>query len=110
MMEQTLLQVKKKIEEADSIQKDRKKELLELLSVLELEIETLAKTNQEHAESIVGFTQASTHESTRKDKREDLHQLSLQGLASTIQGFETSNPRLVEIVNSICTALSNLGI
>ena len=41
MMQQTLLQVKKKIEESDSIQQDKKKELLELLSVLELEIECL---------------------------------------------------------------------
>ena len=110
MMEKTLLEVKKKIEEADSINEEKKKELLELLSVLQLEIETLAKTDQEHAESIVGFTQASAHESTRKEKREDLYQLSLQGLAGTIRGFESSNPRLVEIVNSICTALSNLGI
>jgi queuine/archaeosine tRNA-ribosyltransferase len=110
MMQQTLLQVKKRIQEADSIKEDKKKELLELLTILELEIDKLAKTNQEHAESIVGFTQASAHESTRKEKREDLHQLSLQGLAGTIQGFESSNPRLVEIVNSICTALSNLGI
>ena len=110
IMEKTLLEVKRKIEEADSIQAEKKKELLELLSVLQLEIETLAKTDQDHAESIVSFTQASAHESTRKEKREDLYQLSLQGLAGTIRGFESSNPRLVEIVNSICTALSNLGI
>ncbi len=36
--------------------------------------------------------------------------LSIEGLASSVQGFETSHPRLAEIINTFCTMLSNLGI
>ena len=42
--------------------------------------------------------------------RPQLLKLSLQGLSSSVEGFEGSHPNLVEIVNSICLALSNIGI
>jgi hypothetical protein len=110
MIQDTLSQVKKRIETADSIKDEKKKELMGLLSVLQNEIEQLAKTNPEHAESIVGFAQTSAHEAMRQQKRTDLHRLSLEGLAGTVEGIETSHPELVRIVNSICNALANLGI
>lgn len=110
MIQETLLEVKRKIEDADSISQAKKKELLDLFDVLQSEIESLATTNQERAESIAGFTRTSAHEAMRKEKSERLHQLSLEGLAGTVEGFESSYPRLVEVVNSISTALSNLGI
>lgn len=110
MIQETLVEVKRKIEEADSISNEKKKELLDLFAVLQSEIQNLAATNREHAESIAGFTQASAHEAIRKEKSERLHQLSLEGLAGTVEGFESSYPRLVEVVNSISIALSNLGV
>jgi len=39
-----------------------------------------------------------------------LRELSVRGLQSSVEGFEKSNPRLVEIVNTISNTLSNLGI
>jgi hypothetical protein len=110
MIQDTLRQVKKKIEKSNSIKDKNKKELLTLLSVLQSEIEQLAKTDSDHAESIVGFTRTSAHEATRKEKKPYLYKLSLDGLAKSVTGFEESHPRLVEVVNSISTALSNLGI
>lgn len=110
MINDTLLEVQRKIRNADSISAEKKKELLDLISVLQTEIEKLARTDRDHAESIARFTQTSTHEATRPERKEQLHELSLEGLGSTVKGFETSHPKLVEIVNSICTALSNLGI
>lgn len=110
MIKETLSQVRKKIENSDSINMDKKKELVDLLSVLQAEIEKLPVTDADHAESVVSFAQASTHEATRKDKRPHLYELSLEGLAESVKDFEVSRPRLTEIVNSICTALSNLGI
>jgi hypothetical protein len=44
---------------------ERRHELLELLAKLKLEAEELAKTHDDEAQSIVGFTQMSTHEATR---------------------------------------------
>ncbi len=77
---------------------------------MKLEITRLSETQIDHAESITGFTHLSTHEATREDKDPDLLHLSLQGLSSSVKGFESSHPKLVEIVNSICVMLSNIGI
>ena len=110
MIQETLSQVRTKIEKSDSINDESRKELLNLLSVLQSEIEHLSKTDLDHAESIVGFAQASAHEAIRKEKKPDLFKLSVDGLEESVRGFDESHPRLVEIVNSICTALSNLGV
>jgi TRAP-type uncharacterized transport system substrate-binding protein len=62
------------------------------------------------AESFTGFAQTSAHEATRKDKNEDLLDLSLKGLTSSVNELESSHPKLVEIVNRISYMLSNMGI
>jgi uncharacterized protein DUF4404 len=110
MIEETLSQIKKKIEKSGSVKEENKKELLDLLGVLQSEIEQLYKTDQDHAESILGFTQTSTHEATRMNRDPNLQKISLDSLQASVHGFESTHPRLVEIVNSISTALSNLGI
>jgi hypothetical protein len=110
MIEETLVRIRSKIEKADSLKQENKKELIDLLSDLQNEIQKLAATNPEVAESIVGFAQTSAHEATRAEKKDKLRSISLDALAETVAGFEDSYPRLVKIVNSICTSLSNLGI
>lgn len=110
MIQETLFQVKRRIEEADSITEEKKKELLDLFSRLQSEIEKLATTDQERAESIAGFTQTFAHEATRKEKIDHLHKLSFEGFVASVEGFESSHPKLVELVNSIFNSLSNLGI
>ena len=74
------------------------------------EVAELSKTHDEEAQSIAGFTQVSAHEATRDEPNPALLKHSLDGLAASVEGFEQSNPRLVDIVNRICTTLSNLGI
>jgi hypothetical protein len=37
-------------------------------------------------------------------------ELALQGLASSVEAFETSHPELVRIVNAISMMLANIGI
>ncbi len=110
MIETTLAKIAEKIQTVTSISDENKGELLNLLATLKVEIQTLAETESERAESITGFTQVSTHEAIRQEKNQRLLQLSLDGLASSVQGFETSHPRLVESVNAICQTLANLGI
>ena len=110
MTRETISQIKEKIEKSDSIKKENKQELLSLISVLQSEIEQLATTHSNQAESILGLTHASADEAMRKDRQSDLYESSVDKLRSSVQEFETSHPRLVEIVNSISTALSNLGI
>lgn len=110
MIKTTITNIENKIKRNASIQNKEKEELLNLLTGLENEVSELSKIDSEHAESITGFTQTSTHEATRKDKNEQLLTLSLKGLTSSVDELETSHPKLVEIVNRISHMLSNMGI
>ncbi len=110
MIEDTIGKIEARIQGADSVKEDRRQELLQLLGTLKSEVAQLSKTHGEQAQSIAGFTEVSTHEATRADQNPELLKLSLDGLGSSVQGFEESHPRLVQIVNSISRTLSNLGI
>ena len=110
MIEDTVSKIEAKIQGADSIKDERKRELLQLLGTLKSEISNLSKTHGEQAQSIAGFTEMSAHEATRSQQNPELLNLSLKGLSSSVEGFEKSHPRLVQIVNAISNTLSNLGI
>ncbi len=110
MIKTTIANIENKIKLNASIQDKEKTELLNLLTSLQNEVSELSKIDSEQAESITGFTQTSAHEATRKDKNEQLLTLSLKGLTSSVDELETSHPKLVEIVNRISQALSNMGI
>jgi hypothetical protein len=110
MIEDTVSKIEAKIQSADSIKDDRKRELLQLLGTLKAEVGQLSKTHGEQAESIAGFTEISTHEATRSEQNPELLELSLKGLSSSVEGFEKSHPKLVQIVNNISNTLSSLGI
>ena len=86
-----------------------RRELLKLLGTLKTEVAELSKTHGEQADSIASFAQLSAHEATRAEQNPQLRELSIQGLRSSVDGFEQSHPRLVQIVNAISNTLSNLG-
>jgi len=109
MIEDIIVKIESQIQAAD-VKDERRRELLELLNTLKSEVATLSKTHQEQATSIAGFTEISTHEATRAQQDPQLLKLSLEGLSSSVSGFEQSHPRLVQIVNAISNTLSNLGI
>lgn len=110
MIHDTLQKIEAKIQKSNSLPEEKKTELLSLLSTLKTEVNGLAETHAEQAESIAAFTEISTHEATRAEQNPQLLQVSLTGLSSSVEGFEQSHPRLVRIVNSICTMLSNSGV
>lgn len=110
MIEDTLKKIEARIRAAGTIAGDRKGELLQLLSTLHSEVAELAKTHSEHAESILSFAEVSAHEATRTQRNPRLLELSLAGLSSSVEEFEQSHPRLVQIANAISNALANLGI
>jgi prefoldin subunit 5 len=110
MIQNTLNEIEAKIRNAPSMNEERKHELLQLLSTLKSEVGKLSKTHDEQAQSIAGFAQISAYEATRtKQNPQSLHH-SLEGLRSSVEGFEKSHPRLVQIVNNISNTLANLGI
>jgi hypothetical protein len=110
MVTDTLKKIETRINSTDSITPKEKQELLNLLSTLDTEVASLAQTHPEEAESITGFTQISAHEATREQKNPQLISLSIDGLTSSIKGFESSHENLVRIVNSLALMLSNIGI
>ena len=110
MIDETISKIEAKLKEAGTITEQAKLELAGLLGTLKTEITELSKTHADQAQSIIGFAQTSTHEAMRDEKHPELLKLSLAGLATSVDGIEKSHPSLVQIVNRICTTLSNLGI
>jgi hypothetical protein len=110
MMQDTLSKLELRLQQSESMDSGTRAELLALLASLKSEVAGLSRTHAEQAQSIAGFTAVSAHEATRAEPNPALVQLSLKGLSSSVQGFEGSHPRLVQLVNSLCTTLSNLGI
>ena len=110
MIEKTINEIEAKISGADSVNAERKQELLKLLGTLKTEVAELSKTNVEQADSIAGFAKLSTHEATRENQNPQLRELSLQGLRSSVEELELSHPHLAQIVNRISKMLSDLGI
>ena len=110
MIKQTISDIEAKINGAESVSPEQRRELLQLLVTLKAEIEELSKTDEEQAGSIAGFAQVSAHEAIRSEQNPHLLDLSLQGLRSSVQDLEQSHPRLTQIVNRISKTLSDLGI
>jgi prefoldin subunit 5 len=110
MIEKTIGEIEAKIGGTESVNAERKAELLKLLGTLKAEVAALSQTHGEQADSIANFAQTSAHEATREKQNPELLEHSLQGFRSSVDGFEQSHPKLVQIVNSISNTLSNLGI
>jgi hypothetical protein len=110
MIEDTIGKIEARIRAGESINPERREELLQLLATLKSEMTALSQTHGEEAQSIASFAEVSAQEATRTQQNPQLLKLSLEGLSQSVEGFEKSHPRLVQIVNSISNTLSNLGI
>lgn len=110
MIKETIAKIEARIREAPAVQDDNRDELVELLKTLREEVGELSSTHEEEADSITRFAHVSAHEATREGKNPALVDLSLKGLAASVDGFEESHPKLVSLVNRICTTLSNIGV
>jgi hypothetical protein len=110
MIHDTISKIKSKIRDGKNLKDDTKKQLLELVTNLESEVNELSKIKKEQAESITHFTGIYAHETTRLERNPALIQISLQGLDQSIKEFEVSHPKLTNTVNHICQILANMGI
>lgn len=107
MGKQLIEQIEKKLVQSEGLGADARRELLEMLGALKAEMDAVGG---ERAESIASFTGAATHEATRSQRNPDLLQHAVSDLADSVKELEAEHPKVVEIVNGICTMLSNLGI
>ena len=110
MIEDTIAKLEARLSGTESIPEDKRRELQQLLATLKSEIAKLSKTHAEQAQSIAGFTEISAHEAMRTQQNQQLKDLSLSGLGSSVSEFEKSHPKLVQVVNDLSNILSNLGI
>jgi hypothetical protein len=110
MIQETIEKIEATVQQSPALKGENREQLLELLDRLKSEVQTLAETDEERAHSIAGFAAVSTHEATRTNPDPKLLKLSLDGLSLSVSEFEKTHPRLVQVVNSICNALSSLGI
>lgn len=110
MIEQTIAKIQAHLAATQQLEPERREELLKLVDDLRAEVNELAKTDSERAQSIASFATATAHEAMRQEKNPELLDLSVKGLTTSVHEFEESHPKLVQLVNSFCHMLSNLGI
>lgn len=110
MINTTINNLEKRLKDSVAIDDRQRQELLALVRELRTEITSLSQTHKDEAESIAGFVGVTAHEATRHEKKEDLMELSLEGLSKSVQSFEASHPKLIRIVDAICTTLSKSGV
>jgi len=91
MIEQIIRDLEAKIR-SETISETGKNELLQSLAKLKAEMAAMEKTSDAAREKLKSL----------KNPIEDLR--------ASVEGFEQSHPKLVETVNSISSALSNLGV
>ena len=110
MIQETIKKIEERIKNTSPLSEAKKAELLQLLACLKNEVVELSKTKSEQAESIAHFVHLSTSEATRQKQNPKLLKLAIDGLSSSVNEFEVTHPKLVDLVNSICTRLSNMGL
>ncbi len=110
MIRDTITKLEAKLQETSSVNPETREELLNLLGQLKAEITDLSHSNAEQAANIAGHTEFSTREAMSPEKNPESLNRSLNELSASVEGFESSHPKLVEVVNRIATMLSNLGI
>jgi len=110
MFDKTILELKERIESANSIKGEERSALLKLIGELQVEITALSKTHDEDAKSIAGFAQIAAHEALRTNKNAGLFNIAKDGLEKSVEEFELTHPTLVNTIREISNVLSNLGI
>jgi len=109
MIRDTISKIEARLHSADACSEEVRAELLQLLAELKGEISTV---DDEQARSIAGHTEHVTAQAIAEPAERNPESLkrSLQDLSESVEGFETSHPRLVAVVNRIATTLANIGI
>jgi hypothetical protein len=109
MTDPKLAQLEAEIQQA-GITPEKKAELARLIGALRAELSQLPEAHADQAKSIAGFAQVSAHEATRPKRRRELLETALEGLEKSVEEFEATHPRLVQVVGSLSAALSNVGL
>jgi len=110
MIQDRIDKIEAMLKDAQNLSEDARRELLHLLTELKTEVARLTATHREDAASIARFADASVHEAMRSERKPEQAATALKGLSASVEGFEASHPRLVQIVDRLAVTLSNMGI
>lgn len=102
--------IEKKIEATSQIDAKIKEDLLDLMRSLKTELTDLKEVNPNGAHNIADKTQVSAEKVLTSDNKQNELQKDIDGLQETVEEFEVSHPKLVQVVNRICMMLSDIGI
>jgi len=110
MIPERLAQIEATLRNSANIPDGTRQELLDLLAGLKAEVAPLAATHGETADQIAGSANAAVQAAVHRGEQPEKAAEAVEGLAASVRDFETSHPRLVEIVDRLALTLSNMGI
>lgn len=110
MIQDRINKIEETLRNSPNLGAETRDELLGLLQDLKAEVEPIITSHGDDAASIAHFADASVHEATRSQQKPALVEAALKGLSTSVQGFEASHPRLVQVVDRLALTLSNMGI
>ncbi|MCH2206168.1 MAG: DUF4404 family protein [Lentisphaerales bacterium] len=110
MIEEKLNRIEEKIRQAPSMQDENKESVLNLLEDLKEELQSVSREDSERLSSTGSFAEAGTNEVVREGGDKGILDIALNGVRESVKEFEESHPKLVQVMNSICTQLSNSGL
>ncbi len=110
MATNTFARIEKILQETEVLTPEKKDELLGLLATLRSETAAMDPAHAQAARDIALQAQDLAEHALNPDRDREAMRHGLGRLAASVTGFEQTHPRLVQIVNTLCTALSNMGI
>ena len=106
MIHEKLKAIEDKINESSSMKQENKESVLELLSELKSEIQDVSSEQTDQIAQLDSLKEIQ--QSTDEDA--GLIKKAFNEVSDSVKSFEESHPKLVQLVNSICTQLSNAGL
>jgi hypothetical protein len=110
MMEERMRKIEARIQQTPGLPEAEREKLLHLFSTLREEVDALAQSHEEDAQSIAHFLEASTHEISRSAKQPKLLEAARNGLTASVEDFERTHPKLFETVSQASVVLANMGL
>ena len=109
MTDERIQKIKSAVEAADHIPPEKKAELLGVLTKLKPAIAEVAQTNEEEAETISRFVEASAHDVAGNKEGSEGAERVLHKLKQSVEKFEASHPQMTAFVTEYSAVLSGLG-
>lgn len=110
MITDTLHRIETLIQKHQTLTETERQELKALSVKLRHELNQLANTHVDDAQTIASFANVAAVEALRPEQRADLYALAETGLQKSIEQFEDSHPQLFTTIKAFLMKLSGIGV